>query len=455
MFYRGFELTSPYTVSEEADKFGRVEMLYAVAEPRTNPRFAEDENIAFQTDKNGVKVTWKSYAYDPSRTEDQAAEEKMTNADLPNVVGVRWIYYDLKGFDTTTAYSSTSKTKVALQNVTLTGVGRYQDVTDGTGVKADTYQQYFTATNTYEHIHSEDENAVTVSESGSSVASVTTATEHTVKLTDSTVLNPSVYRENPIASFHTQTFSSESDAAAVYEEKKAQKTSYRPGDTVWQKVTLKNNLAALSSGKQAGEEGRLINPVIYDKVPEYFAKTLYDSYNVGDSIPNLRLLNADGSEKDLSNIELYLAAKTAQNGYDYGGKMTYTDGFNSKNATQKAFADLKPDENSTYQISFTVYELRLRYADDHDKDFVLQPGEQIEFCYSATIREKDLPMVYTASTYANDAAASTVDGTGLHPAYFPRIGEYYQNGLVHYDSDSLWQFVPHAAGRILQHMGSQ
>ena len=257
---------------------------------------------------------------------------------------------------------------------------------------------------------------------------MTTATEHTVKLTDSTVLNPSVYRENPIASFHTQTFSSESDAAAVYEEKKAQKTSYRPGDTVWQKVTLKNNLAALSSGKQAGEEGRLINPVIYDKVPEYFAKTLYDSYGVGDSIPNfhLRLLNADGSEKDLSNIELYLANQTTEvSGYDSGGKMTYTDGYTNGNASRKAFADLKPDSDNTFSISFTVYELRLRYADDHDKDFVLQPGEQIEFCYSATIREKDLPMVYTASTYANDVAASTVDGTGLHPAYFPRIGEYY------------------------------
>ena len=30
MFYRGFELTKPCTVT---DKFGRVEMLYAVAEP--------------------------------------------------------------------------------------------------------------------------------------------------------------------------------------------------------------------------------------------------------------------------------------------------------------------------------------------------------------------------------------------------------------------------------------
>ena len=446
MFYRGFELTKPYTVPEEADKFGRVEVLYAVAEPSTDPRFAEDENIAFRTNENGVKVTWKSYDYDASRTTDQVATAKMTDADLPNVVGVRWVYYDLKGFDTTTAYSGTSKAKAALQNVTLTGVGRYQDVTDGTGVKADTYTQYFTATNTYEHIHSENENAVTVTESGSSVASAKTPTEHTAYLTDTKVLNPKVYRENPIASFHTQTFSSESDAAAVYEEKKAQKTSYRPGDTVWQKVTLKNNLAALSSGKQAGEEGRLINPVIYDKVPEYFTKTLYDSYGVGDSIPNfhLRLLNADGNEKDLSNIELYLVAKTAQNGYDYGGKMTYTDGFNSKNAAQKAFADLKPDENSTYQISFTVYELRLRYKDAPDADFVLQPGEQIEFCYSATIREEDLPMVYTASTYADDTTASVAGGDGLHPAYFPRIGEYYQNSIYHnyYSSSTNGKLYP-------------
>ena len=445
VFYRGFELKEPYTVLEESDKFGRVEVLYAVAEPST-PRFAEDENIAFQTDENGVKVTWKSYDYNASRTTDQVATAKMTAADLPNVVGVRWVYYDLKGFDTTTAYSSTSKAKAALQNVTLTGVGRFQDVTDGTGVKADTYTQYFTATNTYEHIHSENENAVTVTESGSSVASAKTPTEHTAYLTDTKVLNPKVYRENPIASFHTQTFSSESDAAAVYEEKKAQKTSYRPGDTVWQKVTLKNNLAALSSGKQAGEEGRLINPVIYDKVPEYFTKTLYDSYGVGDSIPNfhLRLLNADGNEKDLSNIELYLVAKTAQNGYDYGGKMTYTDGFNSKNAAQKAFADLKPDENSTYQISFTVYELRLRYKDAPDADFVLQPGEQIEFCYSATIREEDLPMVYTASTYADDTTASGAGGDGLHPAYFPRIGEYYQNSIYHnyYSSSTNGKLYP-------------
>ena len=215
-------------------------------------------------------------------------------------------------------------------------------------------------------------------------------------------------------------------------------------------MTLKNNLAALNSSQaQAGEEGRLINPVIYDKVPEYFAKTLYDSYNVGDSIPNfhLRLLNADGSEKDLSNIELYLADKTAQNGYDYGGKMTYTDGFNSKNATQKAFADLKPDENSTYQISFTVYELRLRYKDAPNADFVLQPGEQIEFCYSATIREEDLPMVYTASTYADDTAASVAGGDGLHPAYFPRIGEYYQNSIYHnYGSSTNGNLYPMLTG---------
>ena len=53
----------------------------------------------------------------------------------------------------------------------------------------------------------------------------------------------------------------------------------------------------------------------------------------------------------------------------------------------------------------------------------------MEFCYSATIRKEDLPMVYTASTYANDTAASTIDSDGLHPAYFPRIGEYYQSNF--------------------------
>ena len=53
-------------------------------------------------------------------------------------------------------------------------------------------------------------------------------------------------------------------------------------------------------------------------------------------------------------------------------------------------------------------------------------------------------MVYTASTYANDAAASTVDGTGLHPAYFPRIGEYYQNSIYHnyYSSSTNGKLYP-------------
>lgn len=142
------------------------------------------------------------------------------------------------------------------------------------------------------------------------------------------------------------------------------------------------------------------------------------------------MLNANGSEKDLSNIELYLANKTAQNGYDYGGKMTYTDGFKSTNATQKAFNDLKPAENSTYQISFTVYELRLRYKDAPDEDFVLQPGEQIEFCYSATIRENDLPMVYTASTYADDTAASTVDAADCTRHISPALVSIISSVLI-------------------------
>lgn len=43
----------------------------------------EDENIAFKTNENGVKVTWKSYEYDPSITTDQAATAKMTDDDLP------------------------------------------------------------------------------------------------------------------------------------------------------------------------------------------------------------------------------------------------------------------------------------------------------------------------------------------------------------------------------------
>lgn len=429
-YYRGFELTEPYTVPDEsADKYQKVELLYAVAEPSTDPRFAEDENIAFQQDDTGaLKLTWKSYTYTAGAA-DQQATAKMTDTDLPNVVGVRWVYYDLNGFDTKTQFSSTSKTKVTLENVKLTGVGRYQDLTDGTAKKADTYTQHFTAVNTYTHVHSEDEYAVTVDASGNStVAKTATATAHSIQTSDKRELTHAIYRENPIATFHTQTFETQAAANATYNEAAVQKTGYRPGDVIWQKVTLQNNLAALKNNAQAGEEGRLINPVFYDKLPEYFAASAYDSYQVGDGISDfgLRILHADGTEQSLQNIELYLANKTTDmTGYDYGGKMAYTDGYKTGNSSQKAFADLKLTENNTAQIQFTVYELRLRYKDDPAKDFVLQSGEQVEFCYSATIRKEDLPMVYTTSTYEEDATESTMDSDGLHSAYFPRIGEYY------------------------------
>ncbi|MFR6495038.1 MAG: hypothetical protein ACLUOF_00350 [Ruminococcus sp.] len=112
-------------------------------------------------------------------------------------------------------------------------------------------------------------------------------------------------------------------------------------------------------------------------------------------------------------------------------KMTYTDGFKSTNATQKAFNDLNPDENSTYQISFTVYELRLRY-----KMLRMRTSfcSRVSRSSSATGDHSERPAHGVHCVHlCNDTAASTVDGSGLHPAYF-RIGEYYQQHINHYYS---------------------
>lgn len=435
-FYRGFELTKPYTVQPNAN-FSHVEVLYAVANTNTA---APDENINFKLDSNGeIEVEWKSYEYDPATS--RYATALMTDADLPNVVGVKWIYYDLKGFDTTEKYSSTSKAVLPLDNVVLTGVGRYQDIFDHSKKKNDTYTQYFTADNKYTHIHTENKNAVTVTDEGSTVATAETMVLHSVQIKDERVSNPSVYRENPIASFHTQTFATEGSAADTYDISKAQKKGYRPNDEIWQKVTLKNNLAVKDkNGNQAGEEGRLIDPVFYDKVPEYFASTLYDEYKAGDSLDKfgVRLVNRKGEEQNLEELglELYLVGTTDVTDYDYGGKMTYTDGYLTGNATRKVFSDLKPSTDNTYKINFKIYEVKLRYKDDPDEKFVLMPGERIEFWYNAKVRQNDLPMVYTASTFGENGKASLVGSDGLHPAYFPRIGEYWQQRVYHYYNSS-------------------
>ena len=47
------------------------------------------------------------------------------------------------------------------------------------------------------------------------------------------------------------------------------KIGYRPNETYWQKISLVNQRKLLdSSGTQNNRQGRLIDPTIYDKIPE-------------------------------------------------------------------------------------------------------------------------------------------------------------------------------------------
>ena len=182
---------------------------------------------------------------------------KEDEAFLRTVEKVRWTYYNVTAKDT-------GGEELSFDPVTLVGVGRYEDIRPKSSntQMAETYQALLTGTVDHYHYNREEKTV------GDQAAAVILDKE--IRLNESAEYTRAVYRENPEVEFYTQVFDEEDQAAADYDQDAVQKTGYRPGETMWQKIVLINR-HIVQNGKQSGDQGVLLNPVIYDKLPEYLS----------------------------------------------------------------------------------------------------------------------------------------------------------------------------------------
>ena len=360
----------------------------------------KDIKIEYCTEITADSETWKELPKEEAAAACAAlldnSENEFKEKFLRNAKKIRWTYYDINAVGTDGA-------ELEFDKVVLTGVGSYEDIRKDADTSAMPEKYEAVNTGTIEHKHFNNE-IKTVAD-GDTVAEAKMKKE--LSLTEEDSYEKYVYRENPQVQFYTQSFESEADVPKTPDMTAAQKTGYRPGDTIWQKVTLINQ-HMVSGGAQNKDQGVLLNPVIYDKLPEYLSSSDLDS-------SNFQVVWKD-INGDVKNEGMPLEAKLARTvkSDDFGGAMIYKKSSESGNANSniKGFDDLKPDINNSEDIDFNVYELRFDSGDG--KDVRVEVGDTIEIWYSLKVRDDDLPMVYVKEA----------DGT-THPAYFPRNGEYY------------------------------
>ena len=94
----------------------------------------------------------------------------------------------------------------------------------------------------------------------------TTTVKRDVTLSEDATTTKTVYRESPQVILHPQVFDDKASAEKAYDENDSQKIGYRPNEKYWQKISLVNR-KMVSNNTQTARQGRLIAPIIYDKLP--------------------------------------------------------------------------------------------------------------------------------------------------------------------------------------------
>ena len=316
---------------------------------------------------------------------------------------IRWTY------DRVNAHTTDGRDPI-FGDVDLIGVGLYQDIREDTSTAAMAETFYFQGSAEVAHVHHHKEDK-TIAGNQSAVL------DRTITMTGSSTYDQTIYRENPEVEFYTQVFETAEQAETAGLNKDAsQKRGYRPGETMWQKLTLRNKHMVNSSGAQNADQGVILNPVFYDKLPEYLS-----SADLANGKFHVVWKDKDGSpKKDMPTLQVVDTRTVTER--DYGGWMNYPKSQEYNLSYGKPFDDLTPSKENTQEIDFTVYELR--FAKQGEQDVRMEVGDTIEIWYAVTARNDDLPMVYV------DEDRDLTTANDQHPAYFPRMGEYY----FHYNS---------------------
>lgn len=393
-FYKGFDLTEKptftYPTNMVENRPIKVEYCY----------FDDDSFVEEGVYANTATETWieeENIVFaDELLEEDKAAGKRLAR----DAVKIRWTYYDIpaKGTDgNIITFASATNPFV------LNGEGRYRDIrTDAqkqTTPYADRYTMKLDTNYVFTHKHSEDLDNTIGDETN------TAYFEESLQFTGSGSTTKIIARERPILTLHTQIFDSEENASEAYNASKAQKTGYRPNDIVWFKTTVLNH-ALTAAQADTGIQGALLDPIIYDKIPEYITTSGLDNNQI-----TIVWYDKDGNPKDVPNYEI--KKRVVNDVADYGGDMitTKADTDGSGKGDGHAFADLYSNNNTeTTSINYNLYSI------EFEKGTRLEIGEKIEVHYSATIREENLPLAYSTR------------GDKTFVDYYPKMGEYTQRG---------------------------
>lgn len=400
------EMTFEVSFLSQYNKSDKTERWFKSFELTKKPQFTYPTNM---TNAGDPVDTW--YLVDVDGTDEwieakYIKEGEVTEAEAEQglhstteVKKVKWTYYNIPEMGTDgneVLFAS------AAEPFTFEGLGLYNNIRENDSTKiADRYNMKLDAKMSAVHEHVEERvdadgnNYVIKDElTFAGIGNVTTA----------------IARERPVLTYQTQIFSNETEASAPYQFNAVQKKGYRPGDTMWYKVTVKNN--KLTAAKASTDmQGVLIDPVFYDKVPEYVSADM--------SQIKIRWLDVSGNAKENAPA-LEVSGPTIMNAPDYGGDMvtdknTLSEG-NKGNNTGYYFADIVPTAGNSTKIDYQVYQFGFAEGTR------LEVGEQIEIWYPVTVREQNLPMNYVR------------DGNGnVYPEYYPKIGSYYQ--LAFYSSN--------------------
>lgn len=401
--YQGFILDKIPTVSKTQSEGGDIYYPDAfVAQVGSNYK---DILVEYTTDDpTDENAKWVKATY------------KENNTTIHAIKGIRWTYFNVPaGYPKT---DSVYKDEITFDDVVLDGEARYEDIrTNNTAKRADTYKSVDTATISHKKEHSEEKKVIRADGTEEKIT-----VEREVTLNEDAEVKKDVYRESPQVILHPQVFDDENEASVkeAYDQNNThddqQKVGYRPNDTYWQKISLVNR-KMVTNDNQTARQGRLIAPIIYDKLPK-------DYVSVKDGTLGFKWTDINGNEK---TGDYKIVSKDVKNvkQKDYGGNMIYKKSGLNRTAKSvnsypgmKAFDDLDTSDSYTLETDYTLKTYQI--VDENNKPITMEIGDTLTVYYQLKVAKDNLPMVYVDE----DKDVETKDDQ--HPAYFPRVGEYYQ-----------------------------
>ena len=241
-----------------------------------------------------------------------------------------------------------------------------------------------------------------------------------------------VLKAMPKVSLDFQAFDFKEDALDNYDAaNKNIKKSYRPNDSFWYKgVLLNSTIAKNVNGTNPYGTGTFENPVFIDRIPEYLTPNFMKyateedgvyTIDVKAAIENETILldwfesegysNDNFTAKDISSYNLPKMTARIVKGADIGGAQTFKGA--AKNAGTGYLSNAQPNNVATNPADVIDFlEVITDFAGI--EDVVLDRGEKIEYHYSVTVREDNLPQ----ATYADNG----------RKVYTPFMGAYGTSG---------------------------